>query len=95
MPTPTKPKILGAKHASLVAGVYVTFKNLSRSGKVTVEAASGEAVITETDWEEGDIISIEVSGKYLQSTTATVSKVGIKPAFSAMTADTKSPAINL
>ena len=95
MPTPSKPKILGAKHANLIAGVYVTFTNLTRSGKVTVEAASGEAVATGLDWQIGDVISITVAGKYNQSTSATVSGGGIKPTFSSMTADSNTPAINL
>lgn len=96
MPTPTKPIILAAKNANLVAGVYVTFRNLTRSGKLTAEAKSGEVVANApSTWVSGDVISIEVTGLYNQSAQITATASSAKNTFSSMTADTNTPAIDL
>ena len=95
MPTPSIPITLSAKSASLTVGTYVTFYNLTRSGKKRIEASGGEAVTTApSDWEEGDTIVVQVTGKYNNSSTATISKGGIKPALT-LTEDTSTPSISL
>ena len=95
MPTPNKPMVIGAKSTQLVAGTFVIFRNLTRSGKETVEAKSGEAVATPTGWENGDVISIEVFGKYNSSDLVTLTSGSARKSFGTLSADTTTPAINL
>lgn len=95
MPTPAKPLVLAAKHANLVAGTVVTYRNLTRQGKITVEGSGGEAVGNGLDWENDDVISIEVKGKYNESAEITASKGSAKNVFSSMSEDTSTPGINL
>ena len=95
MPTPNKPMLLGAKSTQLVAGTSVIFRNLTRSGKVTVEAKSGEAVTNQPTWVNGDVISIEVYGKYNSSDQVTASNGSARKLFGTLAADTTTDAINL
>jgi len=95
MAAPTKPFPLGAKNASLVAGVYVTFRNFTRGTKDTVEASGGEAHITRTDYEIGDKIAIEIYGKYKYGAIVTATAKGIAHVIGTLTADTTSATVGL
>jgi len=77
MPTPKQPIIVAAKATNL-ANMYVTFTNLTRSGKQVVKAnASGEASFSPpTTWVAGDKIQVNVAGKYTESKQITLSATG-------------------
>lgn len=95
MPTPTKGITLAAKHANLVAGTHVTFTNLTRGGKQTVDAVGGEALATAIGWEEGDVVSISVTGLYNHSRETVVNKGAARLTLGTMNADTSTPGVDL
>jgi len=95
MAAPLKPLTIGAKHAYILVGTSVIFRNLSRSGKVVVEGSGGEAVGVGPGWENTDKISIEFYGKYNVSAMVTATKGGANTTFGTLSEDTSTPAINL
>lgn len=98
MPEPQKAVVVGAKHATLGVGDYVTFRNLSRSGKVTEQCnSSGEAIVKNvpSGWTNKDVISATVQGKYTKGVQGIITKGGLKLNFGTLTAYTATVAVDL
>ena len=97
MPTPKQPLIVAAKATNL-ANMYVTFKNLTRSGKETVKAnSSGEAKFSAPrTWVAGDVIQISVAGKYTETKQVTIGTTGgVLTTLSASSEDTTTKGIDM
>ena len=101
MAEPQKPVLLGAKSSTLAAStikIYVNFRNLTHGGiKRVAFDSNGEAILDTpyADWEVGDVISIEVYGKYNKATSETLTKGGISADLGSLTEDTSTVAVNL
>lgn len=97
MPTPTKPVLVGGKSASLGAGDYVIFRNLTNGSTMIGKCDSNGQVVIDnvpSTWSEGNTISIEVQGRYAKGSTKTITKGGVSVDFGTLTADDM-PAISL
>ena len=98
MPTPTTTVTIGAKSSTLDASNYITFRNLTNGTSRTVQCNSnGEAIVQgpPTAWVNGDVISVEVRGKYNKSQTATITKGGINVNLGTLTEDSSTEGVNL
>jgi len=98
MPTTQIPITIAAKSSTLGAGDYITFQNLTRGGKRTVKCSSkGEAAINNppNTWVDGDVILIQVSGKYNKGAQATIHEGGIRYDLGTLSEDTTTVAVSL
>ena len=95
MPTPTAPLVVGAKSPQLTSGVYVIFTNMTKNEKVTILASGGEVVVAKDTWENGDVVLVQVLGKYNSSSLVTAAKGAVNKNFGTLSEDTTTVGINL
>jgi len=96
MPTPTKPSLIALKSSSLTSADRVTFRNLTRGGKVTVQCKDTEAILQSfpSEWQNGDEISCEIYGRFNKATKLTLAAGGASSSLE-LSADSTTVAINL
>ena len=85
---------------ALSEGEFAKVTNLTSGGTLRGAADStGEVILNippdfEFTWKNGDVCSVEISGRLLKSQSATITRGGIKVKLGA-SADTSSPAVDL
>ncbi len=85
---------------ALSKGEFAKVTNLTKGGTLRGAADStGEVILAippdfDFQWENGDVCSVEISGRLLKSANVTISKGGIQAKLNA-SADTSSPAVDL
>lgn len=101
MPTTKTSIVIGVKSStSISAGEYCTISNLSKTGVIKgVFDSNGECVVNPSDygyddWANGDVLSVQISGRLIGSKNVTISKGGATATVTT-SADTASPAIDL
>uniref|UniRef100_A0A6M3LHU2 Uncharacterized protein n=1 Tax=viral metagenome TaxID=1070528 RepID=A0A6M3LHU2_9ZZZZ len=98
MPTKIQPVGIAAKSSSLGVNDRVTFINLTKGGKQVIRCnSSGEAVIESfpEQWENGDVISIYVYGRYVKGTSGIIANGGLLVNLGTLSADSSSTLVNL
>ena len=99
MAAPKHGLTIGIKSStSISAGEFVKITNFTKGGTLRATADStGEtifAIPSDLDWENGDICSVEISGRLLGSKTVTIAKGGIATTVTT-SADSDQPAVDL
>ena len=98
MPTTKKSISIGVTCTNLSTNEYVKITNLTSGGTIRAKVVSGEAIgnpaNSDLTWNDGDVISVESQGRYVASSSSTISKGGARVTLTLSAAD-DSPAVSL